>query len=529
MKRVISLTLSLTLIASLTAGCGSANDKKSATTSSPTTSSIEYKGTGPITDNKSAKLTILATNSYYTNADLSQAEIIKEVVKRSGVNVEWQLLPPGNYQDAIAPRLAAGSALPDIIKLPDMDPTMKYINGKLFVPIDSYYEKFGVNLKKLYNGEYAGLKASLTTPDKKMYYIPQIGLGKEYQPYFMVNMRWLNNVGLKEPTTIDEFTNMLKAFRNNDPNKNGKQDEIPLSIEKGYIGKSFGPMFGLDLESRFFADKSGKVHFSYFEAAYKDYLTYLNSLYKQGLLDPDFATTTRDQKISRFAKDITGATFDYSWQMSQSYSNQFKDYDGKTPIVKGIAPVKNINGDQYYVGRNVGTGIFGISRDCKDPELAFKFLDFAISDEAQTLYNWGVEGVTYNVVDGKKVYTDKGKDNDFIQKYGINPVNMPSIQSTAMAEGILPAWHVQVDKQISPMVKAPWPAVYSLPEEASVESQYLTDLNTYIDEMEMKFILGTESLANFDKYKDKLKNMHVDELLKVRQAQYDRYVASSKK
>jgi putative aldouronate transport system substrate-binding protein len=543
MKKLLVLTLCFILCTSIFTGCGSDTAQNTDTAASATTAAANtstgtsdaaaatasYNGSGPVTD-QPVTLTFLANNSYYTDADLSQASIVKELVKRSGVTIEWQLLPPANYKDAVAPRLAAGNDLPDIVQLPDMDPTMKYINGGLFAPINDLYDKYGVNLKKVYSGEYAELKASLTTPDGKMYYVPQIGLGRNYQPCYMINMRWLDKLGLKEPATIDEFTEMLRAFKTKDLNGNGKEDEIPLSIEKAMIPQAFGPLFGINTSAtdRFYADKDGKVHLSYLEPAYKEYVTYLHMLYKEKLLDQDFATTTRDQEISRFATDTTGVTFSYSWHMSQSFSNQFKDYDGKTPIVKGIVPFKGATGDQYYQGRNPGTGIFGISANSKNAEVAFKFLDFAISDEAQLLYNWGIEGDTYTVENGKTVYTENGKNNDYIQKAGIDPVNLPLIQSTAMAEGILPAWHVEVDNQITPYVRSPWPQIYSLAEEASIENQYLTDITTYCDEMELKFILGTESLDNFDKYQETLKGMHAEELIKIRQAQYDRFAASSK-
>jgi putative aldouronate transport system substrate-binding protein len=130
------------------------------------------------------------------------------------------------------------------------------------------------------------------------------------------------------------------------------------------------------------------------------------------------------------------------------------------------------------------------------------------------------------VKDGKRVYT--GKDNDYLQKAGIDPVNLPLIQFTAMAEGILPAWHVAFDNAVYPYMKGVWPFIYSLDDEASVENQYMTDITTYVDEMELKFIMGTESLANFDKYAQTLKNMNIEKVTAARQAQYTRYQAATK-
>jgi putative aldouronate transport system substrate-binding protein len=526
MKRSRLFVFLLVAALVLAGGAAFANGKADTAALPDNSGGVVYNGKGPIAK-AGTTITVLSINSYYSSADLVTAPIIKELTKRAGITVNYQLLPPGNYADAMKPRLAAGSDLPDIVYLPDKDPTMKYIKGKLFIPINTLYDKYGINLKKLYAGTFSYVKPSLTTPDGLMYYVPQLGLGMNYQPDFMVNERWLAKLGLSDPTTIDEFTAMLKAFRDKDPNGNGQKDEIPLSIEKGFLRQAFSPMFGLDLVSGFQADKNGKVFYGFTSPLFKEYLAYLNMLYTEKLLDPDFATTTMDQENARFAKNITGADFHFSWLMSQGYSTQFKDYDGKTPIVKGILPIKGPHGDRYYLGRDSITGMFGISKDSKLPDIAFKFLDLAISDDSQVLYNWGIEGDTFVTKDGKRVYT--GKDNDYLQKFGIDPVNLPLIQFTAMAEGILPKWHVDYDYAVAPYMKGVWPFVYSLDDEASVENQYMTDINTYVDEMELKFITGTEPLANFDKFVATLKNMNVDKVTAARQAQWDRYQKAMKK
>jgi len=525
MKRFAVLLLCV-LTAAAVSWAGGSKESGAAAGARPA-GGFQYTGTGPVTD-KPVTLSILATNAYYSSVDLAVAPVIQELTKRAGVTIDWQLLPPGNYKDAVSPRLAAGQGLADIVYLPDQDPTMKYIQGKLFIPIDDLYARYGVNLKKLYAGELAGAKASLTTPDGKMYYVPQTALANNYQPCFMVNLRWLKQVGLSEPATLEEFTAMLRRFKSGDPNANGKQDEIPLSITKGNVAYGFSPIFGINLASRFYGDKDGKAHFAFLEPAYKEYLTYLNGLYKEGLLESSFATTTRDQIIARFAQNITGTAFDFSWHMSSTFSAQFKDYNRETPVVKGILPLKGPHGDQFYLGRNPISGMFGISKDCKNPEVAFRFLDFAVGDEAQELYVYGIEGITYTLANGKKQFTEQGRNNDFIQKFGINAVNVPLRQSTAATDTLLPAWHVAFDRQVLPFMRSPWPFLYYLPNESTVENQYMTDINTYVDEMDLKFITGAESLANFDKYLETLRKMNIETVLNVRQVQWDRYRASSR-
>lgn len=526
-KKVNKLVL-VTMLAASLAGCNSGSNGSQTSAAVEAEPNFTYTGKGPVTAIKDAELSVLATNAWTTNVDLAHAKIVQQITDNAGIKVNWDLIPPQNYADAVNPRLAAGVDLPDIIYMPDQDQLMKYINSGIVIPIDELYEKYGVNLKTIYE-QSPDVKASLTTPNGKMYYVPQQTLAKNYMPVFMVNERWLQTLGLQEPTTLDEFTEMLRQFKTNDPNQNGKADEIPMSMEPKFLEMAFGPVFGLDLSNQFYADDQGKVHFSYNEPAYKQYLTYLNSLYKEGLLGVDYASTTSDQVTSRISQNVTGATFNFSWYMSMVYSPLFKDYNPKEPIFKGILPLKGPNGDQFYIGRTPVSGIFGISRDSKNPALAFKFLDYAVSEEAQTYYTWGIKDDTYTDKDGKKQFTAKGRDNDYIQKLGIGPVNLPNIQSAESADALVPAWHSQLDKKLEPYIHAPFPFVYALPEEASTDSMAMPDITTYVEEMNFKFVSGSLGLDQFDSYLSTLKSMNIDQVIANKQAQYDRYLAAQKK
>ena len=100
-----------------------------------------------------------------------------------------------------------------------------------------------------------------------------------------------------------------------------------MSLMNAFLPYAFGPAFGMDLVSGYYADDQGVVHYGPYEKeAYKAYLTFLNGLYKEGLLEQEFASLDRDQIVARCANDQTGATFDYSWQMSTLYSAQYDSY-----------------------------------------------------------------------------------------------------------------------------------------------------------------------------------------------------------
>lgn len=194
----------------------------------------------------------------------------------------------------------------------------------------------------------------------------------------------------------------------------------------------------------------------------------------------------------------------------------------------GAAP---LSGDHagFYVGRNAVNGIFGVNAKAKDVELAVKFLDYAMSEEAQDLYVWGMEGLTYEVVDGARKYLPRcTQDTNWYQGLGINAPNMPSQQSTPATDVLLAPWHVANDREFEePYIRAPYPVVYCTEEEASIVSMYKVDIDTYASERAVAFICGYASIEDeFDSYLATLDAMQLGELLKVRQAQYDRFVAA---
>lgn len=485
----------------------------------------EYDGSAPITDQEGATVSILATNSWYSTVDLNKADVVLKVAENAGVTVDWNMIDPTTYTDTVSPMLAAGTDLADIIFLPDLDENQTYINSGMFEPLDDHFDLMP-NFRA-YLDEHPEIEASLTAQDGHIYYVPVVGLPDNYLPCLMYQTEWLDQLGIEAPTTLDEFVEMLRAFKENDMNGNGKtDDEIPMSIMSDFLQQMFGWAFGMDLNSGFYADEEGTVHYGYYEEdKYKAYLTFLNGLYEEGLLEMEFTSLTRDQITERFANNLTGVTFDFSWQMSQLYSTQFENYNpDEGGIVVGVEPLSG-EYQGYYSGTNPVKGIFGVNKDAKDLDLAIKFIDYAMSEECQTMYAWGIEGLSYNVDEnGVYSYTEQAlNDNNWLQQVGINPPCLPYHNDAAATDVLLPAWHVEIDKHLAEFSHAPWPFIYATEDESDEIQMYLTDIETYVKEMHIKYITGSESLDTFDSYLSTLKSMGIEDLLEIKQAQYDRY------
>lgn len=489
----------------------------------------ESVGPLPLTEAEGATVSMLAMNSWYSTVDLSDAVLLNELQNRANVKIEWNLIDPTIYSDTVSPMLASGQDLPDIIELPDTDPNMTYLSSGMFEPLDAHFDIMPNYVKFL--EENPIIKASLTAPDGHIYYVPQTVLTDSYQPVAMYNVLWLEKAGLEVPKTLDEFVAMLRYYRDNDMNDNGDTtDEIPMSIQSGFLTYMFGPAFGMDLVSGFYADDEGVVHYGPYESEnYRNYLTFLHDLYEEGLLEVEFTSLNRDQITERCANDLTGVTYDFSWQMSMLYSLNHPAYTGETGVFVGEPPLSG-EYEGAYIGRTPVSGVFGVNVKAADLELAIKFLDYIMSEEAQDLYVWGMEGLTYEVdADGNRHFLPKTtEDSIWFQSLGINAPNMPSQQSKPATDVLLAPWHVKaIEENEMPYARPPFPNMYSTEDEASIVSMYLVDLTTYVDERAVGFITGVYSIEDeFDSYLSTLEALQVGELLKVKQAQWDRYAAA---
>jgi putative aldouronate transport system substrate-binding protein len=500
-----------------------------------------YTGVAPVTTDPNAKLKVLAQTSNLTNVDIANAEIVKKVVADSGINVEWQLVDYNNYADSVGPMLTTGAVDADIILLPDQDPNQNYIKSGMFVPLDTYFDSMP-NFTKWLEANPV-IKAEITAEDGHIYYVPGTNVGKDYQPLLMYNQVWLDKAGMEAPTDLDAFVELLRYFKDNDMNGNGDaSDEIPMSIMVDMVPYMFGPAFGLDLTGLdwtgtsgtssaggFMADDNGIVSYSFADREnFKAYLEFLNGLYTEGLLEVEYTSLTRDQVIERITNDLTGVAFDFSWAESMMYSNVLPYYDGTAATAFiGAAPLSGTH-EGYYVGRVELGNMFGVNASSQNIQLACEFLDFAMSEPNQEMYQWGIEGESYTTdANGNKAYTEQASDNDWLQQLGINPAFVfPAQQSVVSTDALVPAWHAENNAWVYQFVKDPWPFIYATTEEAETINTYMVDVETYVKENTTAFITNTRSLTEFDAYVEGLNALSLQEVMSIKQVQYYRYLTA---
>ncbi|WP_331436760.1 extracellular solute-binding protein [Gordoniibacillus kamchatkensis] len=211
----ISLILSACESGKSGAGAGQADAKDAARTQDP---------------NKPVELTVFAPQSPAIE-NLETNRFTKVVEDKSKVKIKWNVVPDKSLDDKKQLMMASGD-YPAVLLGAAFSKAdqMKYGQQGAFIDLKDLIDKYAPNIKKAM-ADIPYLKSAMTTPDGKIYAIPKINecFHCTYGEKMWINKAWLDKLGLKMPTTTDEFYEVLKAFKEKDPNGNGKADEIPFT------------------------------------------------------------------------------------------------------------------------------------------------------------------------------------------------------------------------------------------------------------------------------------------------------------
>lgn len=372
---------------------------------------------------------------------------------------------------------------------------------------------------------------------------------------FFVNTQWIRNLGLEEPTTLDELYEVLKAFKEGDPNGNGDTtDEIPML--GAYSNDPYSLLtvpltaYGYTLaygnnNTYVDVDKDGKVFFVPTAEHFPDALAWMKKLYDEELLDPEYFTQTADQVNAKQSEMRGGCFMDWAQWLDIADPEKYNEYDGIEPLTTDVNTEKLWPATDFQ-----GVGLFCVTDKCQNVEKLLKIADWAVSFDGYCTLLGGEE------VGKMPGLEDQGYTIEhFDESYGENALTLnytrpDSYESdTAWREavisagwGTLPVCRIDftfVDSSVTeqalssalndnytPYMKVGWPdSVKFTDEEWNSISLLVADIQSYLDQMVAKFITGEESLDNFDAFVQGLNDRGLAQYLEIYQTAYDRYLA----
>lgn len=500
-------------------------------------------------DLQGAKLTYWHPFSSTYIKSINDNLVIQEMEKRTGIKVEYITPPSGQEGEAFNLMMASG-------EYPDIIPNQGYKGGGLKAVQDGVFLKLNDLIPK-YAPNYAKVLAQ--NPDIAKQAKEDDGtiwsfkmLQADEEPSWAgpaIRQDYLDELGLQVPKTIDDWTNVLRAF------KEKKHLETPMLLQFSKFGAAEAFAGTYDSSYSQFLNKNGTVVYGPIEPGFKDFLTLMNQWYEEGLIDKDFVT--RDDK-SADAQVTSGnagsaAVVYYGsigpWATAGKATNPNYNLVPTTyPVLKeGDDPAKTIhigNKNWYSKGSDIA-----INAKSKNVEAAMRWLDYRYSEEGFMLFNYGVEGLSYNWVDGPVEQQDgpgffppslseriKKQHPQFTELLTKNPDGVDfwtaidkyktlyeACLRNPLSYVMAPEVYDAMDKWSTPGKEYMLPPLSSTDEEAKVNAEVMNQVDTYRQEMIYKFIMGAEPLDNFDKYVEQIKKLGIDKIVKITQDQLERY------
>lgn len=421
------------------------------------------------------------------------------------------MLASGDYPDVfmanaswIAPYLDAGIVVNLTDVLPEKMPNVL-----------AEIEKFG-QLKNAAddNGQY--------------WFIPKLEGATTFWCNDWINQRWLDNLGLEMPTTTDELYEVLKAFKENDANGNGDpDDEVPMCIGP-WVSKLENMKLAFGTYDKWIMfDEATGVEYPVYDRPEKtkEYLTFMNKLYTEGLLDQEYLTRDDDGINALIANDQTGYFYDWA--------------DDAGRLVEGgtlgvdyvyVKPIAGPDGTaRWKTGENITINYY-IAADSENLEKVYEMFNYIYGEEGRNLFTWGVEGVTYEVVDGEKDYTDMLKNGEqevgiARRMQGINPVQFPHVSEWEGWAKAVPEYCVEIAEGIADTVMPPQPKLAPTVDEEIELANIMVDIDEYVKTSLAEFINGSKSLDEFDDFIAQLEKMGIKDAKAIKDAQFARYMA----
>ena len=529
LKRALALGMSATMVGATLAGCGgSASSTAATSTETASSAATEAEATTdsdkPFAGTTLTWYTTLNGNVSDNFANLGDTPWAKYVEEQTGITIEFQHPTQGSEAEEFAVMLASGE-YPDIIEYTwttYSGGAGAAINDGVIISLDDYMAD-ATNLSKVIQ-EHPEIGKMIKSSGGNYYCFPCLrGLESpnktEFSSGFLYRADALKELGFDQvPETIDEWEEVLRAAKAAGYSK-------PFTTRKEWVKDVWSAAY--DNWGSFYVD-DGVVKNGLIEDSRKDFIQKMADWYAEGLLDNDWMQADKKSTQTDFVSGncILGyAPFgqglgNYTKAMMEADPNFKEDY------IQAAAPVTSTKGKNAKFSKmnniyDQSGASAAISSQCKNVKAAVWLLDWLYSEEGQICYNFGIEGESYEMKDGKPVYTDLIMNNpdgmsvaQALAAYTRASTSGAGIQS----EDYIDQYYAQDNQKKAlelsmktDMGEHMFPPTSVSEENQDRYSEIMSQVKTLADEMEASFICGTTPMSEWDSYQQKLKDAGIEE------------------
>ena len=518
-KRLMSAVLAAAMSVGMLSGCGKESTGK-----------VEYQEiTFPLAETE----TINIWTANYASASVdnySQMRMYQELMKEANVDITFTHPSLASVAEQFNIMIASNE-LPDIFEQGE-----DYYKGGLAAAYEDGvivdlmdYIDYAPNFQAILEA-YPELQGEVLDENGRLLAFPIIRGGNNVRTYVGPVFRrdLLDKFGLEIPTTIDEWHDVLTALK-----QNGVDAPLAIKFDNLFDRTIFSGAY--DIVPDYFIE-DGKVVCGYYDERFKDYIKTMRDWYSEGLIDSDMMVMDGKAVNAKFSSGSAAAMI----ASNGGFTSLNAETVGNPDFVMEAAPypARDANHTPYLVYRDkVAYPVASVTTQCRNIPLAVKLIDYFYSEKGNLLANFGIEGETYTMVDGKPVYTDlilHNPDGKTMSQAGLMYSRAFSFGAFVQDKVYGNQWYgldsqknaTKLWTQNMDLYNEKNPYVYGslTAEEITATTSKQTDIDTYCREQVGKFILGTEPIENMDQFFAQLKAMGIEDIIKTKQEAYDRFV-----
>ncbi len=468
-----------------------------------------------------------STESYL---DFNTMDAYKQIEAETGIHANFTKVMEADWDTKLNLAFASGE-IPDIIIRGEVDDEKYGVDEKILLPLNDYVAQMPNYLALLdYDPATRGL---ISSSDGNMYYfaylVPQ---NINMAGHFFINQSWLDALGLDVPTTAEELEAVYIAFRDQDPNGNGEQDEIPFTstfLEPvQYALGSLLNFWGIPMNNYLIMiDNDQKVTVPMLQPGFRDAMETLSRWYEEGLLDPECISQDASSFNAKLQEENIGSF--WNWRLQQMGYPDF--------IVEDFACILPVSADGYtpQVAQTMELPTYSayITTACEDVDAALAWIDAQFDfDTEMEFYN--TAGMLEIADNGK--YNILGVDSNSPQipgqsaifyapgQYYFDRVNMPShrIEKMEYCQAYTDAGFVeQYSYQYLTVLSQ-----FSVEEQEELVRLF-TEIEKYVEEAITRFITGGVTDDSWNTFISNLDKLKVDRYIELYQNAYDAYLAAN--
>lgn len=460
-------------------------------------------GQTPAAEETPKTIKVVANNGsrkYPEGMDANNNPYIQYVRDQAKVDVQLITPPADAYLEKLSVMMASGD-LPDLMYTNDANWLVNYVNQKALQPLDDVLDKYGTDLKKLIPQE----AWDHVTIDGKIYAVPVLNQIPANEIMY-VRKDWLNKLGLAEPKTLEEYVQVMKAFVEQDPDGNGKNDTVGLVAMENL--QRMGPFLGaFGVQRNQWYEKDGQLVNSSIQPEMREALEFLAGLYNDKLLDQEWALNKQKNLEEKVASGKAGL-FSAAWYDTRGPIQTNKQNDPQAEWVPLEYPVGK-DGQSGSVGLSIVKGYNVVPATSKNADAAIKMLNFIIGEGQRTL-GLGFENEIWAMKDGAFTM-DFEEHNKHIYRLTLGELVLPEgfLKEKNDALGMQFRLNENIDRILENPIKTqflgtPTPAM----------GKYGVKLEKMESEVFNKIVMGVAPITDFDKFVDDWKKQGGDEIAK---------------